>query len=264
MLPIVAIPLAAILGLFAGGFANAGIMRTKETLSFTANRKCSVCAHPVHGHDTLPIIGYLGLRGRCRNCKAVIPWQYLVTEVAMAALFALFAWRAFSLFGAPVQVEAEEAMLLFARDAGVAFFLVLIFMFDWRASVIPDRLSIPAMFIALLANILLGIPATEVLLGGLLIGTFFAMQFFLTRGQWVGGGDIRMGLLMGFLLGPWIGIAALLLSYILGAVVGLFLIATGRRQLSSHVPFGTFMAVAILVCMLAGGPIVSIYIDALT
>lgn len=264
MAPIVGIPLAAILGLFAGGFANAGIMRTKETLSFTANRKCAVCAHPVHGHDALPIVGFLSLKGRCRKCSAVIPWQYLLTEFAMAGLFALFAWRAFTLFGAPVEVETSEAMLLFARDIGVSFFLVLIFMFDWRASVIPDRLSIPAIFIALLANILLGIPATDVLLGGLLIGSFFAMQFFLTRGGWVGGGDIRMGLLMGFLLGPWVGIAALLMSYILGAIVGIGLIATGRRQLSSHVPFGTFMAIAIIVCMIAGGPIVNLYIQALT
>jgi leader peptidase (prepilin peptidase) / N-methyltransferase len=250
------------LGLLAGGLANAKVMRTKDSLIFTTSRACAICAQPIHAKEMLPIVGYFAVKGRCHRCKAVVPWQYPATEAAFAVLFAVFAARALGMFGLalPGFVMADEAMVLFIRDAFVVSALVLIFVFDYRAYIIPDRLTIPAIIAVFICNVVLGVPLAFMLLGGLLLGSFFAIQFLVSQGKWVGGGDIRMGVLMGMLLGPWLGLVALLISYVLGSAVGLFLIASKRRSLNSHVPFGTFMAVATLVTMLWGQQILDWYL----
>lgn len=257
--------IAAVAGLLAGGIANARVMRTKDSLIFTTARTCSICAKPAHPKEFLPIFGYLAVKGRCHACKAVIPWQYPATEAVFALLFTLFAARALSLWGLvlPVFVLADEALLLFVRDALMASALILIFVFDYRAYIIPDRLTIPAMLIAIFCNLALGLPLTSILLGGLLLGSFFAIQFLMSQGRWVGGGDIRMGMLMGFLLGPWLGVVALLVSYVAGAAAGVVLLLAKKRELGSHVPFGTFMAAATIITMLWGQQILDWYLGLL-
>ncbi len=250
-------------GLIAGGVANACVMRTRESLIFTTSRACSLCAQPAHPKEMLPVIGYFAVKGRCQRCKAVIPWQYPATELVFGCLFLLFAARALGWWGLglPLHIGADEAFWLFVRDALIASALILIFVFDYRASIIPDRLTIPAMIVALVFNVALGIPLLTLLFGGLLLGSFFAVQFLVSNGRWVGGGDIRMGLLMGFLLGPWLGVVALLLAYMLGAMAGVYLLVTKKRALSSHVPFGTFMALATILTMLWGQQILAWYLS---
>lgn len=253
---------ALIAGLLAGGFANARVMRTRESLIFTTSRSCSICAQPAHPKEMLPIIGYFAVKGRCHRCKEVIPWQYPATEAVFAILFTIFAARALGVWGfdLPAYAAANEALLLFVRDALVVCALILIFVFDYRAFIIPDRLTIPAMIVAIVCNVALGVPVIPILVGGFLIGGFFAVQFLISKGRWVGGGDIRMGMLMGFLLGPWLGVVALLISYIAGAAVGVFLLISKKREMGSHVPFGTFMALATVVTMLWGQQILDWYL----
>jgi leader peptidase (prepilin peptidase)/N-methyltransferase len=251
---------AAVLGLFAGAIVNARIMRSKDSMSFTTNRACAMCAAPVKSHEMLPVVGYLAVKGRCGKCKAVVPWQYPATEAAIAILFALFAARIIFAYQLPGFVTPDEYWLLFVRDALTTLVLVMVFMFDYRASVIPDRVTIPGMVIVLLCNIVLGMPIPELLLGGLLIGGFFAVQFLISSGRWVGGGDVRMGMLMGFLLGPILGIVALFISYVSGAAIGVLLLAFQRRKMNSHVPFGTFLALATFVCMFFGDKLFNWYL----
>lgn len=253
---------ALVAGLLVGGIANALVMRTRESLIFTTSRSCSVCAEPASAKEMLPVFGYFSVKGRCRTCKAIIPWQYPATELVFGLLFVVFAARALGLWGLvlPNYVSHSEAMLLFVRDAWMISALILVFVFDYRASIIPDRITIPAMLVAILCNVVLGVPVVTILLGGLLLGGFFAVQFLISKGKWVGGGDIRMGMLMGFLLGPWLGVEALLMAYIAGAVAGVFLLLSKKRDMSSHVPFGTFMAMGTVVTMLWGQQIMDWYL----
>jgi leader peptidase (prepilin peptidase)/N-methyltransferase len=243
---------AGVLGLFLGAIMNAKILRSEESMEFTSERKCGVCAVPLSAKEMLPIVGYMAMRGRCKKCSAVVPWQYPATELAVGILFALFAARALLHIELPDFVTANETGVLFVRDAIMVLALVLVFMFDYRASIIPDRVTIPAILVAIILNLWLGMDAGMMLLGGLIIGGFFAVQYLLSNGRWVGGGDVRMGMLMGFLLGPVLGVVGLFLSYILGAIIGIFLLVVKRRELDSHVPFGTFLALSTFICMLFG------------
>lgn len=266
-MPILLILLVAgILGLMCGAFVNVFMLRTPDGLEFTAGRrKCVTCARPMHAKDHFPLISYIVLQARCRACKSVIPWQYPALEVAMAALFMGFAYQIVTQDpGVPFFArDVGDAIGLFARNGLIAMLLLPIFMFDYRASVIPDRLSVPAMIIALSLNAVLGMDPVNMLFGGFLLGAFFAIQYFASRGTWVGGGDIRMAMVMGFLLGPELGIFALLVAYTIGALIGVYLVFGRRQDLRSHVPFGTFMVIGTFIALFFGISVVGWYLGLL-
>lgn len=148
---------------------------------------------------------------------------------------------------------------LIVRDVAFVAFLAIIFLYDLRYMEIPDRITVPAMGVALVANVSLGLDPRPLLIGGAVIGGFFLLQYVASRGRWIGEGDIRMGLLMGFMLGLPVGLAALFLAYIAGALFGIFLIATKRASGKTPIPFGTFLAGGTLVALFCGEQIVVWY-----
>src|SRR3989338_9818742 len=158
LFPIIAV--AGVLGLVCGVFVNIFMLRTPDGLEFTAGRrKCVTCARPMHAKDHFPLISYIVLQGRCRLCKSVIPWQYPALEIAMMLLFMGFAYQIVTQDpNIPYFArDASDAMGLFLRNGLLAMLLLPIFIFDFRASIIPDRLSVPAMIIALALNAVMGV-----------------------------------------------------------------------------------------------------------
>lgn len=148
----------------------------------------------------------------------------------------------------------QEFSLLLVRDWIFVCFLVVIFVYDLRYQLILDRFTIPAMILAILFNLLIGeISATSMLLGAVLIGGFFFGQFALSKGTWVGGGDIRLGVLMGLLLGLTQGLVALFIAYLLGALVGVILLLLKKVQRQTSIAFGTFLSIATALMMFFGG-----------
>jgi prepilin signal peptidase PulO-like enzyme (type II secretory pathway) len=255
--------LAGILGIIFGSFVNVVVFRTKEKVNLWGRSKCIACQEPIHAKDLIPVVSFFVLKQRCRHCKAVIEWQYPAVELALGILFALFYARAFLGFGVPDFVTSNEWLALFVRDAVMAVFLLIIFVYDLRYSYILDKYSIPAMVLALVFNLALGAEPLNILLGGFLIGGFFAFQFLVSNGKWIGGGDIRMGMLMGFLLGLELGVVALFIAYILGAIIGIFLITFKKRAVNSQVPFGTFLALGTVIAMIWGNSILEWYLGLL-
>lgn len=263
---ILTLGVSLVLGLISGAFVNTFLLRTPDGLRFTAGtRKCVTCARPMHKKDHFPLVSYLVLQGKCRACKSIIPWQYPALELSMGVLFVLFAWQILSGDAGvpPFARDASDAIALFIRNATVTMLLLPIFMFDWRASIIPDRLSIPAMILALALNAAMGADPVIMIFGGVLLGAFFALQYLASRGTWVGGGDIRLAMVMGFLLGPELGVTALLFAYIIGALVGLYLVLYRRRDLRSHVPFGTFMVIGTYLSLFFGPRVIDWYLGIL-
>lgn len=254
----------SLVGLAIGSFINVIVFRTKTDDPFWKGRsQCRTCEQVIAPKDLIPVISYFSLKGRCRNCSATIEWQYPAVELAMGILFGVLFARAGFAIGLPDWLSEGDWIALFVRDAVLASFLVIIFVYDFKYSYILDRFSIPAIVVALFFNLYLGAEAFDILLGGLVIGSFFAIQCIFSNGKWVGGGDIRMGMLMGIILGLSHGVVALFLSYIAGAVVGIILIATKKKELSSQVPFGTFMAGATIIVMIFGNQILDWYLGLL-
>ncbi|PIT90318.1 MAG: prepilin peptidase, partial [Candidatus Komeilibacteria bacterium CG10_big_fil_rev_8_21_14_0_10_41_13] len=144
-----------------------------------------------------------------------------------------------------------------------ACFLIIIFIYDLKYYLILDKVSLPAFTIALILNVLLGYNVGNLLLASVIIGGFFGLQFIISQGKWIGGGDIRLGLVMGAMLGWPLALVALFLAYILGAVFGLILIISRRKDWQSQLPFGTFLTAATLIALLWGHEILSWYLTKL-
>ena len=259
--------IAGVLGLVCGAFVNTFLLRTPDGLKFTAGvRKCVTCARPMLPQDHFPLVSYIVLQAKCRACKSVVPWQYPALEIVMAVLFMGFAWQILTGDDAipAFARDSQDVVALFIRNGLIAMLLLPIFMFDWRASVIPDRLSLPAMIIALSLNAAMGVDPAAMLVGGFTLGAFFALQYLISRGTWVGGGDIRLAMVIGFLLGPELGAFALLVAYMFGSIAGLYLIFVRRRDVQSHVPFGTFMVIGAFFALFFGNNIVTWYLGLLS
>ncbi|MBU0613811.1 prepilin peptidase [Patescibacteria group bacterium] len=241
-----------VVGMFAGSFVNILVFRTNEKKGLLEKSTCLSCKEKIALLDVIPVLSFIRLRGRCRKCSSAIHWQYPVVEMMTGILFGLFFARTWLGIGIPDFVSFQELILVFLRDIILSVFLLVIFIYDFKYEVILDRYSLPAILIAILFNVALGCNAVSMILGALLIGGFFAFQFLVSKGRWIGGGDIRLGVLMGFLLGVEVGLVALFLSYIIGSFVGIWLIFTKRRKLESYVPFGTFLSASTIICMLFG------------
>jgi len=145
------------------------------------------------------------------------------------------------------------------RDLFFISVLVIIFIYDLKWYLILDIITVPAMALALAFNLFLGYTWQNLFLAAIIGGGFFLIQYIISKGKWIGGGDIRMGALMGFMLGYPHIITGLMLSYIFGSIIGIILLIAGKKRMSSQIPFGTFLSAATIIVLLWGVDILALY-----
>ena len=263
--PALLIPLTALLGLLVGSFLNVVILRLPRRLEhdwraqahellgsdvainqplpdspppdlvFTGSH-CPTCQHALSALDNIPLLSWLALAGRCRYCKAPISWQYPLVELLTALASAAIAWK-FG-FGWPL-------------GAGLAFTWILIAAsgIDARTQLLPDQLTLPLLWLGLLIALvpLFVAPSTAIMgaaVGYLSLWSVFRLFKLATGKEGMGYGDFK---LLGA-LGAWMGATALLpiilLSSLIGALVGGIALAVQGRDRSTPIPFGPFIAAA--------------------
>jgi len=151
-------------------------------------------------------------------------------------------------------------MIQLLRDWFLIALMIVIFIYDLRWYLILDVITLPACLIVFLLNLGLGYYSWQnLLISGIIGGSFFFIQFLISRGKWIGGGDIRLGLLIGLALG-WPNIAvAIFLGYFIGSIVGLGLIFTGRKQWGSQIPLGVFLSLGTIITLFWGEKILQWY-----
>lgn len=239
-------------GLVIGSFLNVVIYRVPAGRSIVRpGSQCPVCAAAVGPMDNVPVVSWIILRGRCRSCAAPISVRYPLVEALTAGLFLAAAWR--------VGAHAELA------DYCV-FFAVLVALsgIDLDHHVLPSRIIYPAVGASLgLLAIASGADHAwhryeDAVIGGLVaFAALFLIHVVVPRGM--GFGDVRLSGLIGLNLG-WLGLAhvpvALFVGFLLGAVVGVGLIATGLASRKSRVPFGPFLAAGAVIGVLWGTTLV--------
>ncbi len=244
-------------GAVIGSFLNAVLWRLRTKESFIFGRSyCPHCRHELAAVDLVPIVSYILLGGRCRYCRKTISPSYLLIEVAVGTLFLL---SALNLIGMGGELDGRLLSRLLLDWYLIAVF-VLVFVYDLRYMLILPSVVLPAAALVFIGNLALGYSWSSLVLGLALTAGFFYLQLVLSRGRWIGGGDVYLGLLMGAALGWSSSLLALFLAYVSGAVVGLGMIAAKRLNLKSQVPFGTFLSAAAIVSLLYGDRILSWYL----
>ncbi len=245
MIPSLIIVIA--LGLIVGSFLNALLWRLHSGKSIVTGRsQCTKCSHQLAWGDLVPVLSYCVLRGRCRYCNAPISWQYPSIELVTTLLFVAFFVRQFPLGLGGFEDIGRLVLSLFFCSV-----LIIIFIYDLRWGLILDKVTLPAVVITFLGNLFLSPSALmSMLLAGLVGGGFFIFQYLISRGTWIGGGDIRLGVLMGFMVGwPHI-ITALFLAYMIGSVVSLALLACKKAEFGGQIPLGPFLVAGTIIVLL--------------
>lgn len=229
-------------GLIMGSFLNCVIYRLETDRGFLKGRSfCPHCQHQLGLWDLVPIFSFLFLRGKCRYCQKNISWQYPLVELATAILFVLCFLFQFPYF-------------IFL----IVPFLIIIFVYDLKHYLIPDKVIYPAILIAGIFNFHL-----VNFLSALGVAGFFLTIVLISRGRWLGVGDIKLGFLMGLILGWPSVLVALFLAFLTGAIMGIALIVSGKKSLKSAVPFGPFLVMGTLVALFCSEEIINWYLNLL-
>ena len=242
----------AVAGLVVGSYLNVVIHRLpREQSTVQPRSRCPHCGAQLRVADNLPLLSFLLLRGRCRQCKARISWRYPLIEAATAALF----------------VGCLEAFGLNWHAAAAAAFgcaLIALAGIDFEHFLLPDAITLPGLALGLLVS--LGaewIDWRQALLGAALGGgglwLLAQLWVLLRHEEGMGLGDVKMLAMVGAFLG-WQGVlVTVFLGSLVGALVGLALIAAGRLDLGSRLPFGVFLSGGAMVALFAGPALVARY-----
>jgi leader peptidase (prepilin peptidase)/N-methyltransferase len=255
--------IAGLFGLLIGSFLNVCIYRWPRDLSVVRPRSaCTACEKPIAWYDNVPVLSYLILRGRCRQCGARIHWRYPVVELLTAICFAFFVNRyGLSLPGAKYCVFASIVIaLIFA---------------DLETLILPDEFTIGGLIIGLVFAFVTPVdshpgPHMEMLIDALLgaivpAGTiWFGGWLFekLRHKEGLGFGDVKMLAMIGAFLGLSGALLTIVLGSIAGSVVGLaFIKLTGKDASSYPLPFGSFLGAAALFVAVDGRNVMGWYLS---
>jgi prepilin signal peptidase PulO-like enzyme (type II secretory pathway) len=285
MLMIIAVLI--VLGLCFGSFVNALVWRVHEQaeLEEQATRKkskkakaadvtlaelsiikgrsmCPHCHHTLSALDLLPLVSWLALRGKCRYCHKPISAQYPVVELLTAVLFVIsYLYWPVNFDGSGLKIAAFIVWLPLL----VGFMALIIYDFRWM--LLPDRIVFPLGAIAsVLAGLMIAssehpLRAFLNVLGGVIIGGgLFWLIYQFSKGKWIGGGDVKLGWLLGLVVGTP-GKAALFIfgAAILGTVASLPLLVSKRLKGNSVIPFGPFLIIAAIIAQLFGAALLAWY-----
>jgi leader peptidase (prepilin peptidase) / N-methyltransferase len=241
---------AGILGLLVGSFLNVVVWRLPRGESLVRPRsRCPSCETAIRPRDNIPVVSWLMLRGRCRDCGARIAPRYPLVELATGVLYALV-------------VLAKDDALDIALGLLLVTALVPITLIDLELRLIPNAITLPAAVAALVAAVVLDVGyVPEQLIGGAAAGGFFLLAV-VAYPRGMGMGDVKLATMMGLYLGRAVA-PAIFAALILGVVVGAAIIARkgaheGRK---TAVPFGPFLAAGALIAFFVGDALVDAYLD---
>lgn len=266
---------AGLFGLMIGSFLNVVIhrlprMMQRESDNYVAHESgkplphidrynlsvprsaCPHCGHQLSAFENIPVVSYLALGGKCRGCKAPISARYPTVEIISGGLSAFLIWR----FGTGL---AGLSTLVFA------YLLIAMTFIDADTKLLPDDLTLPLLWIGLLVN-LNGtfVPLSEAVLGAvagyLSLWAIYWVFKLATGKEGMGYGDFKLLAALGAWLGWTMLPLIVLLSSLVGAVVGLSLIVMTKHGRDNPIPFGPYLAAAGLIALLYGKPILQAYL----
>jgi len=266
-----------VLGIIFGSFVNALVWRLHEQelladkkgsqatrrrqeLSVMKGRSmCTECGHELAAKDLVPVLSWLMLGGRCRYCHKPISAQYPIVELLTGALFALsYVWWPLAMHG----VGLFQFVLWLVFLVG----FVALAVYDIRWFLLPDRIVFPLIALAVVQVVVTAIRLHSlnavwepVLATAIIFGLFWTL-FQASKGAWIGGGDVKLAVVLGLLAGTALrSFLVIFFASLIGTLVSIPLFMKGKKGLKAHIPFGPYLLMATVIVVLYGTPIVNWY-----
>ena len=257
-----------VLGSVIGSFLNVVVLRLNTGRSVGGRSMCFSCGKTLRWFELIPILSFLWQKGKCRNCKAKISWQYISVEMLTGLVFLLTFLKVIPDLSL---IYENLFFILYSLFFYFIIFSILIALsvYDLRHKIIPDVLVFSFIIISFLGNLMFHVSSSmfQALLAGLVIFLPFFLLWLVSRGRWMGFGDVKLAIGFGFFLGLANGIYAILWSFWIGGAVSIILLVLGKilpkiqtesgksslfsplRKLTikSEVPFGPFMVLGLMV-----------------
>ncbi|HWT56171.1 MAG TPA: prepilin peptidase [Candidatus Microsaccharimonas sp.] len=271
------IAILALLGLVFGSFVNAFVWRLREQeLLFEKKKKptkkqllkfsilqgrsmCPHCEHELAAKDLVPVLSWLSLKGKCRYCAKPISWQYPAVELATAALFVV------SYLFWPTAITGFEWQHFVVWLGFLVMFMALA-VYDLRWFLLPDRIVYPLISVAALETVILAIHGHQAslllwpALGALVIAGTFWVLFQVSAGNWIGGGDVKLGVVLGlWASGARMALLVIFFASLIGTVFSLPMLVKSKSAMKLRVPFGPFLLAATIVVVLFGMHLINWY-----
>lgn len=269
--------MAAVLGLIVGSFLNVVILRLPDRMAAEWRREardvlemdgddaplppgivrepshCMHCGHALSPLDNIPVISWLLLRGHCRYCHAGISIQYPLVELLTAVASAIVVWKLGPTWAA-------------LAGLGLTWSLIALSGIDFRVQLLPDQITFPLLWAGLLLALVPVFVASHAAIIGTVVGYLSLWSVYwlfklLTGKEGMGHGDFKLLAALGAWMGPVALLPIVLLSSLVGAIVGGVLIATHRHDGGAPMPFGPFIAIAGWVWFVAGDTLLHAYLQ---
>ncbi len=255
-----------VFGLIIGSFLNVYIYRFHTGKSLAGSSHCLSCGRSLRPYELVPVLSYVFLRGRCRTCGSYVPVRYLLVELLTGALFLMSYLTATSY---------TELAFFFV----VTTLMVVISVYDMRHFIIPDSLTI-ALTVSTVVwygyQVYEGVPVMALLpaFGAALAGAgFFFLLWFVSKGAWLGFGDVKLAIPLGLIVGPSLVFSMIVYSFWIGAFVSVLLVGFAkimRGQLrlrnrlvnltmKSVIPFAPFMIAGCLLALFTNHNVLSLF-----
>ena len=241
--------------------------RLKKIIASPLNdhSQCLHCSYKLKWYDLVPIVSWLSLRGRCRNCKAPIGWFEFLMEIGVAAYFVL----SYAFWPGGVETGLSIAHFVLWLVAGVV--MAILFAYDTKWFLLPDKLNIA---LAIVGLGIVGVTAAETndLTGTLLsalgsvaiLSGLYGVLYLVSKGRWIGLGDVKLGVGLALILVDWqLALTALFLANFIGCLIVIPLLATKKLSRNAHVPFGPLLIAGTILAFFLGWVIMNWYLSSI-
>ena len=266
-----------LLGVILGSFVNALVWRLHEQealkgkktkaakkrlqdLSISKGRSmCPHCGHTLAAKDLVPVLSWLWLKGKCHYCQAPIGVQYPAVELLTGVLFAVsyLAW--------PYGLHGVGLFQLIVWLVLLVLFVALA-VYDLRWFLLPDKLVVLVTILAVVQTVVVALwlksltAAWQPVLGGAIIFGLFWSLYQLSKGAWIGGGDVKLAAALGLLAGtPLKAFLVIFFASLIGTIASIPVLARGKKALGTHIPFGPCLLLALVIVVLYGEQIANWY-----
>ncbi len=233
---------------------------TKASVS-NDRSQCLHCSYTLKWYDLIPLISWLSLGGRCRKCRQPIGYMEPLIEVGVALLFVL----SYAYWPYPLSSSIDIARFVVWLVAGVA--LAILFVYDSKWFLLPNNINFTVIGLGAINSLLIIINTNDklnavinIVASVIILSGIYLSLYLISKGRWIGFGDIKLGLGLALLIADWkLAFLALFAANLIGCIIVVPTMFMGKLKLDSRVPFGPLLIAGLFVAVLAGSHLLSIY-----